>query len=65
MTRWTNADAMHRHAWKAYQDFSQLRYRRRDEALWHSLSHHIRHLVYRTGLDAKREKHHYVRRHKP
>lgn len=51
--RWTNADAIHRHACHAHEDFRALRKRLRGMGdagdLWHSLSHHLRHAVYRSG----------------
>lgn len=50
---WTNNDAMHRHACHAYEDFRQLREDRNNEELWHSMSHHLRHTVFRTGLEVK------------
>lgn len=50
---WTNQDAMHRHTCHAYEDFRALRKDRNNEELWHSLSHHLRHAVFRTGLEVK------------
>ena len=52
-----NAQHMHRHACHALEDFLRLRRRRHDEGLWHSLSHHLRHAVYRTGLELKSKDH--------
>jgi hypothetical protein len=47
---WTNADALHRHACHAYEDFRALRKRvGGEDGLWHSLSHHLRHAVHRSG----------------
>lgn len=58
---WTNHDAIHRHACHAHADFRQLRvlfreaeagdtFQEREAGeLWHSLSHHLRHVVYRSG----------------
>ena len=46
---WTNSDSLHRHACHAYEDFRALRKDRDNEALWHSMSHHLRHAVYRSG----------------
>jgi hypothetical protein len=48
---WTNSDALHRHACHAYSDFLSLRRKLGgvDDALWHSLSHHLRHAVFRSG----------------
>ena len=52
----TDDDHTHRHAWHAYEDFRSLRNRYATDAatikLWHSLSHHLRHAVFRTGLRA-------------
>jgi phage replication-related protein YjqB (UPF0714/DUF867 family) len=50
---WTNHDAIHRHAFHAYEDFNRLRklLGGRETELWHSMSHHLRHAVYRSGLD--------------
>ena len=50
---WTNQDAMHRHAYHAWEDFRRLRKDRGNEELWHSLSHHLRHAVFRTSLEVK------------
>jgi hypothetical protein len=50
---WTNHDAAHRHVHHAYEDFRRLRKERHNEELWHSLSHHLRHAVFRTGLEVK------------
>jgi hypothetical protein len=50
---WTNSDAVHRHACHAYGDFRKLRKLLRDDVrddgLLHSLSHHLRHVVFRSG----------------
>jgi hypothetical protein len=55
MTKWTNNDAAHRHATHAMEDFCVLRERlgQREQDLWHSLSHHLRHAVFRTGVGAQ------------
>jgi len=51
---WTNSDAIHRHACHAFEDFELLRklidnkVETLDEVL-HSISHHLRHVVYRSG----------------
>jgi hypothetical protein len=42
-----NVEHMHRHAVHALEDFQQLRRDPDDKELWHSLSHHLRHVVYR------------------
>jgi len=47
--KWTNSDALHRHACHAYEDFRQLRRDRNNENLWHSMSHHLRHAVHRSS----------------
>jgi hypothetical protein len=50
---WSNADALHRHACHALEDFRALRRIRHDRGdereLWHSLSHHLRHAVHRSS----------------
>jgi hypothetical protein len=49
---WNNHDAIHRHASHAYEDFRELRKRPWDRELWHhSMSHHVRHVVHRSGLE--------------
>jgi hypothetical protein len=51
----SNRVQLHRHALRALKDFSELRRKRRHnrrEELWHSLSHHLRHAVYRSGIEA-------------
>ena len=53
-----NADHLLRHALHALEDFNKLRERCEkltwhEAALWHSISHHLRHTVYR----AEREWH--------
>jgi len=58
-----NSQHLHRHAHHAFEDFEALRKDPSNEDLWHSLSHHLRHAVYRSGLDVSREFRHYVRRH--
>jgi hypothetical protein len=59
---WTNHDAVHRHACHALEDFSELRRRRDDEKLWHSLSHHLRHVVFRSGHGVEHPRLDHVRR---
>lgn len=49
-----NQRHLRRHAEHALEDFSELRRNRDDEALWHSLSHHLRHAAYRAGLSVRR-----------
>lgn len=57
MSGWSNHDALHRHATHAYEDFRSLRKLlttgsdAEAEALWHSMSHHLRHAVFRSGLE--------------
>jgi len=49
---WTNSDAIHRHACHALEDFERLRHDRGDgRDLWHSLSHHLRHVVHRSSYE--------------
>lgn len=50
---WTNHDAIHRHISHAYEDFQRLRKRsgKSEVELWHSMSHHLRHAVFRSGLE--------------
>jgi hypothetical protein len=62
MSESENARHAHRHAYHALADFSALRRKRDDEELWHSLSHHLRHVVYRTGLRVRASERRYVRR---
>ena len=59
---WTNHDAIHRHACHAHEDFRALRKDRDNEALWHALSHHLRHVVFRSGHEVKRKRIDYIRR---
>jgi len=59
---WTNRDALHRHACHAYEDFRQLRRNRNNDELWHSMSHHLRHAVHRSGLEVDQPRHPQVRR---
>lgn len=59
----TPAQQTHRHAAHALEDFERLRRRRNDEKLWHSLSHHLRHAVFRTGLEVPASTRKPVRRH--
>jgi hypothetical protein len=60
-----NREHAHRHAWNALADFSALRktFHGEDRDLAHSISHHLRHIVYRTGLEVSRFQRHYARRH--
>ena len=51
--RWTDEDALHRHCFHAWEDFERLRSdpdHPKNNDLWHSLSHHIRHAAFRSGL---------------
>ena len=60
---WTNHDAIHRHACHAYEDFSALRkLYGSDDELWHSLSHHLRHAVFRSGHEVTQPRNRQVRR---
>jgi hypothetical protein len=59
---WNNHDAIHRHACHAYEDFRALRRDRDNEKLWHSMSHHIRHAVHRSGLEVSQPRRRHVRR---
>ena len=59
---WTNHDAIHRHACHAYEDFRELRRDRDNEALWHSMSHHLRHAVFRSGHETEHKRINNVRR---
>jgi hypothetical protein len=59
---WTNRDALHRHACHAFEDFEELRRRPWDRGLWHSMSHHIRHAVYRSGHEVDQPRMQKVRR---
>ena len=63
----TDAEHLHRHAWRAWEDFCRLRKLARsaneDEVdLWHSLSHHIRNTVWRSGQEVSPRGREYVRR---
>ena len=59
---WNNHDAIHRHACHAHEDFRALRNDRDNEALWHALSHHLRHVVFRSSHEVKDKRIDYVRR---
>jgi hypothetical protein len=59
---WTNHDAIHRHACHAYEDFQELRRRPWDVKLWHSMSHHLRHVVYRSSREVEKPRVQSVRR---
>jgi hypothetical protein len=48
-----NAGHTHRHAYHALEDFEALRREPDKKSLWHSLSHHLRHVVYRTGKEVE------------
>lgn len=58
-----DAQHAHRHAYYAFEDFERLRRDRHNEKLWHSLSHHLRHTVFRTGLEVPSRARRIVRRH--
>jgi hypothetical protein len=48
----------------ALDDFERLRHQQRDdEKLWHSLSHHLRHAVFRIGREVPSPDRRWVRRH--
>ena len=57
-----NSTALHRHARHAWEDFSELRKDRDNDELWHSLSHHLRHAVWRSCLEVPEDERYYVRR---
>jgi hypothetical protein len=59
---WSNHDAIHRHACHAFEDFEELRRRPWDSELWHSASHHIRHVVFRSGHEVDQPRQRQVRR---
>jgi hypothetical protein len=59
---WNNHDALHRHACHAYEDFRRLRKRPWDIELWHSMSHHLRHVVFRSGHEVQQPRTKNVRR---
>jgi hypothetical protein len=68
---WSNSDALHRHGCHAFEDFERLRRMRwrkvptpdpDEEELWHSLSHHLRHAVYRSGHEVEKPRIKTVRR---
>jgi hypothetical protein len=67
---WNNHDALHRHACHAYEDFRELKrlLEQGEETelwyskLWHSLSHHLRHVVHRSGLEVDQPRIKQVRR---
>jgi len=59
---WTNHDAIHRHACHAYEDFRALRRDPNNEELWHSLSHHLRHVVHRSSHEVEQPRVTSVRR---
>ena len=66
---WSNNDALHRHACHAYEDFEALRRlielgekTELHAKLWHSLSHHLRHVVFRSGHEVDKPRRRQVRR---
>jgi hypothetical protein len=61
--KYENALHYHRHAAHAFDDFEALR-RKHDlrGSLVNSISHHLRHFVYRTGLELPKRDRRYVRR---
>ena len=59
---WSNHDALHRHACHALEDFRALRRDRNNESLWHSMSHHLRHAVFRSGHEVEQRRIANVRR---
>jgi hypothetical protein len=59
---WNNHDAIHRHACHAHEDFRALRRDRDNEELWHSMSHHLRHVVFRSGHEVDQPRRRRVRR---
>jgi hypothetical protein len=67
---WTNHDSLHRHTCHAYEDFRELRKILErfshtfpeEQELWHSLSHHLRHAVFRSGHEVKQPRMDSVRR---
>jgi hypothetical protein len=59
---WNNHDAIHRHACHAHDDFRALRKDRDNEELWHSMSHHLRHVVFRSGHETEHKRVKDVRR---
>jgi hypothetical protein len=54
-----NCKALHRHAQRAWEDFEKLREGMAEDRWWpheiekrlHAISHHIRHTVYRSGVE--------------
>ncbi len=59
---WNNRDALHRHACHAYEDFRELRRDPNNVELWHSLSHHLRHTVFRSSHEVAQPRIKNVRR---
>jgi hypothetical protein len=57
-----NTRHLHRHAWHAWEDFQRLRRDRNNSDLWHSLSHHLRHTVWRSSDEVPEPERKYVRR---
>jgi len=65
---WTNADAAHRHAFHALEDLMLIYDRLRDAGFdreVHAIGHHLRHAVYRTGLEAQPKYRRHVGRNPP
>ena len=58
MARW-NKRAAHRHAVHAWEDFKELGLKGKRA---NSISHHLRHAVYRTGRELPRQERVYVER---
>jgi hypothetical protein len=60
-----NAQHLHRHALHALEDFDSVRRLLEESPDWtheiekriHSLSHHLRHVVYRSGLEVRDRRH--------
>lgn len=48
-----NCAHLERHARHALEDFNDLRRDPKNEELWHSLSHHLRHVAYRAHEEMK------------
>jgi len=66
--RWSNADAAHRHAFHALEDLMLIYNRLRRAGFGreaHAIGHHLRHAVYRTGLEAQQKFRRHVERNPP
>jgi len=56
---WDNRKALHRHACHALEDFEAVRHLLEESPEWtyevekklHAISHHLRHTVYRSGVE--------------